>query len=774
MRRHVSLVWLNAATGWRLHTATTSEGISEETREQLLEEEEFRAMDASQEDSEMLPIHHRLATKADALEAELKRLSFVLFEKPQLVVDDCPSTWTRRPANVVKIIRCYGATNACAKGRHQRPVGWVPPVGSSSTIVQTFNRMRHALLNMRKRKLGQPETALNDQLATLSADLDYLNRMKRLHALNFYGRMNLTPRRHIWLALYTLLWNAVIAIQNSLACVFFGTLRGIRDHGVVMGAIRGPATGFLRASQFLAYGLVLSPLIHVPSGLINSMYGVWNALSGKLFFEAGSGRWHYCSALTALWLHREVSLERRAIRSVGRLEFRRKNMRAENRWKDRLASMGFSFDRINEKFGGNHQKAQHTARGRAENIENPYEVLQVKRNATLEQVKAQYKRLAKVFHPDTVQCGSEEERRKAREKFESISQAYQILSNPEKRRSYDLGGAQALRLHESKMGRFMARTPEEVVQSVFGGEIFKQKVLGQLLRSHWHLRNEAQVSVSLHEFEQLQVLRYFELTLELVRIVDVHAMAPVSKGCKHRSGQPQSEVADALIDELSGRKKNQPARERKQTKAQHKNQGDTPNNEGTGSPYELTCFTNEFNCFSRDFEDRCDRYTRHLAEACFGRELMYEVGQSYVISSQRFLGILPFYAPKLHVYKKIFSGVDRVYAAFREKVDDRAKDNPEWLARKVMTEYFSMEFDSVVADASCVLRFAAQNVLQDVAITEEQRRRRCYALWYLGDQMMRKGVPWSRTEVKRDDGELMAYIQQAANSAASTSKPGSF
>ncbi|KAF8278834.1 hypothetical protein TcBrA4_0106110 [Trypanosoma cruzi] len=188
--------------------------------------------------------------------------------------------------------------------------------------------------------------------------------------------------------------------------------------------------------------------------------------------------------------------------------------------------------------------------------------------------------------------------------------------------------------------------------------------------------------------------------------------------------------------------------------------------------FDLTPGSNEYNCFSRDFEERCERFTRRLSEACFGRELMYEVGQSYVISSQRFLGIRPFYAPKLHVYKKIFSGVDRVYAAFREKIDDSAKNNKEWLARKVMMEYFSMEFDAVVADVSVILRYVAQNVLQDVTLNEEQRRRRCYALWYLGEQMVRKGVPW--VAMSRDDAELMAYLQQAANSASTTSKPGLF
>nr|CCC91236.1 unnamed protein product [Trypanosoma congolense IL3000] len=728
-------------------------------------------MDAAREDAEMLPLHYRIAGKADALDAELRRLSFVLFEKPQLVVDLRPATLTRRPANVTKVLQHFGLNSLSSRGLQKRPAEWTPPVGSASPFVQLCSSLCRFMMRRCHGGAAQTQAPPGGQLVTLTADLDYLRRMKEMHALNFYSRMNMTPRRHIWLALYTTAWNAVVSVQNALGCVLFGIVRGVKDYGVMKGVLRGSITGCFRASQFLAYGLVLSPIIHIPSGFTNSLYGIYNAFRGKLFFEPGAGRWYYCSVLNSSWLKREMLVETRLIRSVGRMEFHRKNMKGESKWKERLASMGFSFDRMSHNFMGKGRRLKQGNGGCADEMENPYDVLQLKRTATLDQVKSQYRRLAKIFHPDAVQSGGEQERHKARLKFESISHAYQILSNPEKRRSYDLGGSQALRLHESKMGRFMARTPEEVVQGVFGGEGFKHKVLGQLLRSHWHLRNEAQVSVSLHEFEQLQVLRCLQLALELACILDVHADAPPAKEGQKRGGRARSDVAQVLNAALGG-KEGTPKRE---PQPRQKRTTEAPDATGTGSPYELTCYTNEFNCFSRDFMDRCDRYTRRLAEACFGKELMYEVGQSYVISSQRFLGIVPFYAPKMHVYRKIFSGIDRVYDAFREKMDKEAKNNPEWLARKVMVEYFGMEFDAVVADASGVLRFAAQNVLQDVAVAEDHRRRRCYALWYLGHQMMLRGTPWSKSATKRgDDGELMAYIQQAANSAATTTKPDRF
>ncbi len=64
-----------------------------------------------------------------------------------------------------------------------------------------------------------------------------------------------------------------------------------------------------------------------------------------------------------------------------------------------------------------------------------YEILGVSRNATQKEIKAAYRRLARKYHPD-VNPGDKE----AEEKFKEISEAYQVLSDPEKRRQYDTFG----------------------------------------------------------------------------------------------------------------------------------------------------------------------------------------------------------------------------------------------------------------------------------------------------------------------------------------------
>ncbi len=61
-----------------------------------------------------------------------------------------------------------------------------------------------------------------------------------------------------------------------------------------------------------------------------------------------------------------------------------------------------------------------------------YEILNVDANATSLEIKKAYHVLAKQYHPDT----SKDIR--TRQKFIEISEAYKVLSDPEKRKEYDL------------------------------------------------------------------------------------------------------------------------------------------------------------------------------------------------------------------------------------------------------------------------------------------------------------------------------------------------
>ena len=65
-----------------------------------------------------------------------------------------------------------------------------------------------------------------------------------------------------------------------------------------------------------------------------------------------------------------------------------------------------------------------------------YETLEVPRGATEEEIRKAYRKLARKHHPDVNRSD-----KSAEEKFKEINEAYQVLSDPEKRKRYDQLGA---------------------------------------------------------------------------------------------------------------------------------------------------------------------------------------------------------------------------------------------------------------------------------------------------------------------------------------------
>eukprot|EP01132_Coremiostelium_polycephalum_P007790 gene7790-9589_t len=90
-----------------------------------------------------------------------------------------------------------------------------------------------------------------------------------------------------------------------------------------------------------------------------------------------------------------------------------------------------------------------------------YERLGVSPDCSQDDLKKAYRKMAIKYHPDKNQGEGKE---KAEEKFKEVSEAYEVLSDPEKRKTYDSFGSDGL-----KEGGFHATSAEDLFSHIFGG-----------------------------------------------------------------------------------------------------------------------------------------------------------------------------------------------------------------------------------------------------------------------------------------------------------------
>ncbi|KAJ6485859.1 hypothetical protein C8R45DRAFT_930918 [Mycena sanguinolenta] len=70
-----------------------------------------------------------------------------------------------------------------------------------------------------------------------------------------------------------------------------------------------------------------------------------------------------------------------------------------------------------------------------------YDILQIPRDATPEQIRKAYKKQALLTHPDRLPAGfTPAEKEAAEARFRNVSNAYEVLKDPENRRLYDVHG----------------------------------------------------------------------------------------------------------------------------------------------------------------------------------------------------------------------------------------------------------------------------------------------------------------------------------------------
>jgi len=103
-----------------------------------------------------------------------------------------------------------------------------------------------------------------------------------------------------------------------------------------------------------------------------------------------------------------------------------------------------------------------------------YEILSVKKNATLDEIKKAYREMAMRYHPDRV---PHEQKKEAEEKFKEMSEAYAVLSDSQKRALYDQYGHsgidQKYAYEDIFKGADFGSIFEGLGEFGFGGSIFE-------------------------------------------------------------------------------------------------------------------------------------------------------------------------------------------------------------------------------------------------------------------------------------------------------------
>ncbi|WMV22712.1 hypothetical protein MTR67_016097 [Solanum verrucosum] len=132
-----------------------------------------------------------------------------------------------------------------------------------------------------------------------------------------------------------------------------------------------------------------------------------------------------------------------------------------------------------------------------------YKTLKVSRNASEEDLKKSYKRLAMKWHPDK----NSENKKEAEAKFKQISEAYDVLSDPQKRQIYDIYGDEALKSGQfdpsspsDRRGfKFNSRDAEDIFAEFFGGSDGYSRSTGGTVRIRKAAPVENKLPCSLEE-----------------------------------------------------------------------------------------------------------------------------------------------------------------------------------------------------------------------------------------------------------------------------------
>ncbi|KAL1827334.1 hypothetical protein ACET3Z_005746 [Daucus carota] len=165
-----------------------------------------------------------------------------------------------------------------------------------------------------------------------------------------------------------------------------------------------------------------------------------------------------------------------------------------------------------------------------------YDILQVPKGAPDDQIKRAYRKLALKYHPDK-NPGNEE----ANKKFAEINNAYEVLSDSEKREIYDRHGEQGLKQHAAGGGRG-------------GGGINLQDIFSQFFGGGVSMEEEEKIvkgdNVIVELDASLEDL-YMGGTMKVWRDKNILKPAPGKRSCNCRNEVHHRQIGPGMFQQMT-------------------------------------------------------------------------------------------------------------------------------------------------------------------------------------------------------------------------------
>ena len=121
-----------------------------------------------------------------------------------------------------------------------------------------------------------------------------------------------------------------------------------------------------------------------------------------------------------------------------------------------------------------------------------YEILGIEKNADAGKIKSAYRKLAKKYHPDTNSGDAV-----AEQKFKEVTEAYNILSDPEKKKLYDQFGHAGPDGGPADSGFYQSGDIDDLFGDIFG-DLFRGRQSGSFRQGGFRQESFRQKGGNLH------------------------------------------------------------------------------------------------------------------------------------------------------------------------------------------------------------------------------------------------------------------------------------